>query len=127
MQCTKIGGDPWQVRRRKGVGWGYFRVPLASWTFAHRTLAIDWHFIDAYQVNRSFKDLIFPALCSRVNCLFGHIRFVVPFLMISFILGRLSLLRCIFTCNSTFYSLEIENLHFFHSAFENVHYEFSPK
>ena len=30
----------------------YFAMRLASRTFAHRTLAHSWHFIDACQVNR---------------------------------------------------------------------------
>ena len=31
-----------------------YTVAVVSWTFAHRTLAENWYFIDARQVNRPF-------------------------------------------------------------------------
>ena len=73
------------------------KIKYASRTFTHRTLAHNWNFIDACQVNRPFKDYIFPVPCSRVNGLFDHIRFVVLFYNIFSFLGRLSWLSCKFT------------------------------
>ena len=70
---------------------------IASRALAHWTLAHHLYFIDACQVNRSFSDFIFPALCSRENVLLGHTRFIVLFFIVSSFLDCLSLLSCIFT------------------------------
>ena len=91
-------------RKRYSRRYGRYRGDNSR-TFAHRTLAHDRYFIDECQVHRPFYDFIFPALFSRVNGLFFHIKFIVLFYSI-FFLGRLSLLSCIITCNPTFYYLK---------------------
>ena len=68
-------------------------------TFAHRTLAQDWYFIDACKVNLClFKTLFFLPRVPR--------SFWSCFFIVFFFLGRWSLLSCIFTCNSNFYDLK---------------------
>ena len=85
----------------------------ASYFLKHYRLLLQYYINTHFkEVNRPFKDFIFPSPCSRVNGLFGHIKFVVLFLGY-FFLGRLSLLSCIFTCNPTFYDLKNIKLTFF--------------
>ena len=50
-------------------------------TFVKRTFVQGRHYIAAFYM--PFKDFVFPALCSRLYFLFGIIRFVVLYFMVS--------------------------------------------